>query len=192
LLVCSPGTVLLHLFAAALIQRSSLSSTSDTDAGAKHTQDQDINTIHALYIPVPSPFHAMEAFIDDSAARYRLSVFHCPPPAAPPGTESLPLPVESVSKGPTPATSAVKVPTLSSLSSMAQTALNMLSPSPQNSSGPVGKARGGEGMRQALELYKAAHPHINAILVGTRRGDPHGGTYSAIGHVIVDDASSDI
>ena len=40
---------------------------------------------------------------------------------------------------------------------------------------PVGKARGGEGMRRALEVYKETFPQIEAILVGTRRGDPHGG-----------------
>ncbi|GAW09588.1 adenine nucleotide alpha hydrolases-like protein [Lentinula edodes] len=38
----------------------------------------------------------------------------------------------------------------------------------------VGKAKGGEGMRQALEMYKAQLPHINGILIGTRRTDPHG------------------
>lgn len=43
---------------------------------------------------------------------------------------------------------------------------------------PVGKARGGEGMRRALEVYKENFPHIDAILVGTRRGDPHGGALS--------------
>ncbi|OJT01903.1 FAD synthase [Trametes pubescens] len=34
--------------------------------------------------------------------------------------------------------------------------------------------KGGEGMRQALETYKTRFPHIEAILIGTRRGDPHG------------------
>lgn len=38
-----------------------------------------------------------------------------------------------------------------------------------------GKAKGGEGMRRALELYKEKFPHVDAVLVGTRRGDPHGG-----------------
>lgn len=40
----------------------------------------------------------------------------------------------------------------------------------------VGKAKGGEGMRRALEVYKEKFPLVEAILVGTRRGDPHGGT----------------
>ena len=30
-------------------------------------------------------------------------------------------------------------------------------------------------MRRALEVYKETFPQIEAILVGTRRGDPHGG-----------------
>lgn len=40
---------------------------------------------------------------------------------------------------------------------------------------PVGKAKGGEGMLQALQTYKERFPHISAILIGTRRTDPHGG-----------------
>ncbi|KAI0333702.1 adenine nucleotide alpha hydrolases-like protein [Cubamyces sp. BRFM 1775] len=38
--------------------------------------------------------------------------------------------------------------------------------------------KGGEGMRRALELYKTRFPHIEAILIGTRRGDPHGARLS--------------
>lgn len=45
---------------------------------------------------------------------------------------------------------------------------------------PVGKAKGGEGMRQALEIYKNRFPHITAILIGTRRSDPHGGMSNTI------------
>ncbi|KAJ7594385.1 adenine nucleotide alpha hydrolases-like protein [Mycena floridula] len=42
----------------------------------------------------------------------------------------------------------------------------------------VGKAKGGEGMRQALQIYKDQFPHITAILIGTRRTDPHGSNLS--------------
>lgn len=35
--------------------------------------------------------------------------------------------------------------------------------------------KGGEGMRRGLEVYKGKYPNIEAILIGTRRGDPHGG-----------------
>ena len=37
------------------------------------------------------------------------------------------------------------------------------------------KAKVGIGMRQALEVYKAQFPRIEAILIGIRRSDPHGG-----------------
>jgi FAD synthetase len=39
----------------------------------------------------------------------------------------------------------------------------------------VGTSKGGEGMRRGLELYKERYPDVDAILIGTRRGDPHGG-----------------
>ena len=35
-------------------------------------------------------------------------------------------------------------------------------------------AKGGGGMREALQLYKDHFPRITAILIGTRRTDPHG------------------
>ncbi|TFK87279.1 adenine nucleotide alpha hydrolases-like protein [Polyporus arcularius HHB13444] len=34
--------------------------------------------------------------------------------------------------------------------------------------------KGGEGMRLALEMYKERFPQVEAILIGTRRSDPHG------------------
>ena len=37
------------------------------------------------------------------------------------------------------------------------------------------KAKGGEGMKKALQIYKERFPVIEGILVGTRRNDPHGG-----------------
>ncbi|KZT22951.1 adenine nucleotide alpha hydrolases-like protein [Neolentinus lepideus HHB14362 ss-1] len=40
----------------------------------------------------------------------------------------------------------------------------------------VPKQKGGEGMRRALEQYKVKFPNVEAILVGTRKGDPHGAT----------------
>jgi FAD synthetase len=97
----------------------------------------------------------MESFIDESAVRYGLDVFRCAPPDE--------LPVESVSKGATPSATSAGMEGF-----------------PDQSERPVGKARGGEGMRQALELYKTTHPFIDAILVGTRRGDPHGGQHDML------------
>lgn len=35
---------------------------------------------------------------------------------------------------------------------------------------------GGEGMKKALETYKKSFPHVNGILIGTRRTDPYCGT----------------
>lgn len=52
---------------------------------------------------------------------------------------------------------------------------------------PVGNARGGEGMRRALELYKEKYPHIEAILIGTRRSDPHGGELFCLGDELPSD-----
>ncbi|KAK0205441.1 hypothetical protein DFS33DRAFT_767082 [Desarmillaria ectypa] len=40
------------------------------------------------------------------------------------------------------------------------------------------KPRGGSGMLQALEIYKQKFPEISAILIGTRRADPHGAKLS--------------
>ena len=52
-------------------------------------------------------------------------------------------------------------------------------PTPGAQAAPVAEqpkhVKGGEGMRLALELYKNRFPQIEAILIGTRRGDPHGG-----------------
>lgn len=62
------------------------------------------------------------------------------------------LPVESVSQPNTPG--------------------SVLSPKPQ---------KGGEGMKQALEDYKEKFPEIEAILIGTRRTDPHGGALRPMG-----------
>lgn len=38
-------------------------------------------------------------------------------------------------------------------------------------------AKGGEGMKNALAVYKEKFPNIEAILIGTRRTDPHGGKF---------------
>lgn len=44
----------------------------------------------------------------------------------------------------------------------------------------VGKAKGGQGMRDALAVYKDAYPNIKGILIGTRRTDPHGGGLACV------------
>ena len=116
--------------------------------------------IPSLYIPVPSPFPELERFITDSAQSYNLDLFRCLVPEHP--TPSTPLPVESVTRPTTP----------SSLILQLQEGVEL---GAAHKTYAVGKAKGGEGMRRALETYKAQFPYIQAILVGTRRDDPHGG-----------------
>jgi len=109
-------TVLLHLYATALAKRTVSPS------------------IPAIYIPVPSPFPALEAFISHTARAYNLSVFTC------------------------------AVPGLTATST--------------ETSIPDGDAltNGSHDMREALQLYRSRFPTVEAILIGTRRTDPHGAT----------------
>jgi FAD synthetase len=101
--------------------------------------------IPAVYIPVLSPFTTLEDFIDDSARTYNLDLFSCTRHSDP-HVESVP-----------PAASSI----------------DLNSSNIDRDRQPTGKAKG-EGMREALQLYKDHFPKITAILVGTRRTDPHG------------------
>jgi len=125
--------VLLHLFAGALARRSL----------SPHEQGKPIA---GIYIPIPSPFPALESFIDDTVKNYNIELFRC-------WSHS-----ESVLDSTTPPL-------------QLHGGING-SESPSKS---VAKANAAEGMRQALEVYKKHYPHISAILIGTRRTDPHGG-----------------
>ncbi|KAI0753257.1 adenine nucleotide alpha hydrolases-like protein [Daedaleopsis nitida] len=120
-------TVLLHLVAASI--------------GRRAKPDVSSAPLAAVYIPVPSPFPELEAFIGHAASAYQLDLFRCQPP-----TDS-DFPVETVA-------------------------------TPGASFAPVlerpNHVKGGEGMRLALEMYKNRFPQVEAILIGTRRGDPHG------------------
>ncbi|KAG6809070.1 hypothetical protein H0H92_001732 [Tricholoma furcatifolium] len=128
------GTVLLHLYAGALAKRLA--------------PGQAMKPIPAFYIPVPSPFPVLEAFIEDAAKAYNLDLFRCFSPS------------EHGSNGVNPCVTA--------------DAANYLdSKNPQRN-----KNKGAEGMRKALEAYKQRFPHISAVLIGTRRTDPHGATLS--------------
>ncbi|KDQ32948.1 hypothetical protein PLEOSDRAFT_1013308, partial [Pleurotus ostreatus PC15] len=120
-------TVLLHLYAGALIRRLPSSEAP--------------KPIPSIYISVPSPFPVLEDFIVEAAKAYNLDLFHCHPTL-----------------------------TDSELTDYVSAAV----PPPK----AVGKARGGEGMKRALEIYKQKFPHITGILIGTRRSDPHGGELS--------------
>ncbi|KAJ3004010.1 hypothetical protein NUW54_g5015 [Trametes sanguinea] len=62
-------TVLLHLVAASLGRRTQAPIPP--------------KPLAAVYIPVPSPFPQLEAFIDEVAKAYHLDLFHCPHPSGP-------------------------------------------------------------------------------------------------------------
>lgn len=120
-----------------------------------HRTPPSLKALPAVYIPVPSPFTELEEFIWESARAYNLDLFAC-------SSESdAPLPVESVTPG-TATPNARKQGEEDYVGRFLR---------------PVGNARGGEGMRRALHLYKERYPQIEAILVGTRRTDPHGGEF---------------
>ena len=136
---------MLHLFAAVLARRCNPSLMQSL-------------RIPALYIPVPSPFPELELFIESCTRTYGLDLFRCSLPE--PSASSPPLPIESVTRPTTPS----PVPQASK-NERSLTASKVY---------PVGKAKGGEGMRRALETYKEQFPHIHAILIGTRKDDPHG------------------
>ena len=146
---------MLHLFVAVLAARSSLSASGSSSSS------KALDPIQAIYIPPPSPFTELEEFIQRSSKAYNLSLFHCPPPEA---ADHRLLPVESVSGTTTP----LLLPNTNT------NGTNTASAAQQQLSQPVGTAKGGSGMKLALTTYASRFPHIRAILVGTRRTDPHG------------------
>ncbi|KAG9307971.1 hypothetical protein JVU11DRAFT_12777 [Chiua virens] len=124
-------------------------------AALAHRNPSSSKPIPSVYIPVPSSFAELEDFIRESAKAYDLDLFKCPLDS------DIPLPVESVTPG-------AATPDVRSQGDDYVSHAGL----PR----PVGKARGGEGMRRALHLYKEKYQHIDAILIGTRRSDPHGAT----------------
>ncbi|KAG7095675.1 hypothetical protein E1B28_006391 [Marasmius oreades] len=105
------------------------------------------SSIPAIYIAVPSPFPVLEQFIEETKQQYNLDLFCVRPPES-----------DTVESVVTPEVQKSGKDYVSHL------------PHPK----AVGKSKGGEGMRQALEIYKKRFPHIRGILIGTRRSDPHG------------------
>ncbi|KAF8892881.1 hypothetical protein BD779DRAFT_1436325 [Infundibulicybe gibba] len=116
----------------------------------RQTSSQSTKSIPGIYIAVPSPFPVLEDFIESSSKAYNLDLFCCRPPSEP---------VESVT---TPAAERSGSDYVEQLKHPRA----------------VGKAKGAEGMRQALEIYKEKFSNISAILIGTRRSDPHGANLS--------------
>ncbi|KAJ8700593.1 3'-phosphoadenosine 5'-phosphosulfate sulfotransferase [Pleurotus ostreatus] len=120
-------TVLLHLYAGALIRRLPSSEAP--------------KPIPSIYISVPSPFPVLEDFIVEAAKAYNLDLFHCHPTL----TDS--EPVESVvtphANGTTSKTDYVSAAV----------------PPPK----AVGKARGGEGMKRALDRDTSKSSPISLV-----------------------------
>jgi FAD synthetase len=113
--------------------------------------------LKSIYIPVPSPFEQLESFIDQCEQDYGLDLYRIPPPVLDPSTlstsSSLPAAMQEAGSS-SPSASTIKSDSESSA------------------------AKGGEGMKRALEEYKSKLPHITAILIGTRSTDPHGAVLS--------------
>ena len=142
--------MLLHLFAAALARRSSSPTNQN-------------KPIAGIYIPIPSPFPALEAFIDDTIRNYNMELFRCRNVS------------ESTLDG---SVTPVQLNIAGGSSSSSSGAEGV---SPRNVSVPNGdaepkvKVAAADGMRQALDMYKKRYPNVSAVLIGTRRTDPHGG-----------------
>ncbi|KAK7461019.1 3'-phosphoadenosine 5'-phosphosulfate sulfotransferase [Stygiomarasmius scandens] len=124
--------------------------------GRRRQSSEYDKPIPSLYISMPSPFPVLEEFIEQAAKDYNLDLFHCRPPE--------PDTVESVVT-PAPVTASNGADYVNTVPQL---------PHPK----AVGKSKGGEGMRQALQIYKDQHPNITGILIGTRRSDPHGAKLS--------------
>jgi FAD synthetase len=108
---------------------------------------QQIHPIAGIYIPIPSPFPALEAFIDDTVRNYNMDLFRCRNLSSESALDSTSTPLQlsgSVRRG---ATAPAKLK----------------------------KDDAADGMRRALDMYKKRHPNISAVLIGTRHTDPHGG-----------------
>ncbi|KIY49852.1 adenine nucleotide alpha hydrolases-like protein [Fistulina hepatica ATCC 64428] len=118
---------------------------------AKRTpSNHSMKPIPGVYIAAPSTFPSLEEFIDSAAQAYNLDLFHTRPPNQP--VESVDTPSQSNGTSHTDVSDPL--------------------------SKPLGSSKGAEGMKQALQIYKDRYPHISAILIGTRRTDPHGGRLS--------------
>lgn len=116
---------------------------------ARRRKDSFQGPTHALYIPVPSPFPQLESFISQAVRDYNLDLFKCN--ADPPIQTHDSLPSKEKEKRVEPTAYAVDEAVRSH------------------------NIRSGEEMSRALQIYKDRFPNISAILVGTRRTDPHGG-----------------
>lgn len=141
------GTVLLHLYVASLARRLKPA--------------EELKPIHAIYIPVPSPFHVLEQFIEDCVSLYNLDLYSC----------------KSTEEEQTPTVESVNVEIPSPNLNTTGSGDGGESEGSTIQMKAVSNSKGGGGMRLALENYKKAFPKVTAILIGTRRTDPHGGKF---------------
>ncbi|GJE98724.1 phosphoadenosine phosphosulfate reductase family protein [Phanerochaete sordida] len=121
--------------------------------GRRLADGRSLKSIPSLYIPVLSPFPELEVFIYECAKAYKLDLYRCEPPSN--GS----LQVESVTEPSSP-----EAP----FSTLPENKQKMAPPA------TTARAKGGDGMKAALQIYKDTFPRIEAIVIGTRRTDPHG------------------
>ena len=119
--------------------------------------------LQAVYIPVASPFPTLEQFIEQTSSAYNLTLFKCTNPEPE-------LPVESVTQPVTPSASTLNL----NMSALSVSTINGTNDGGAGNVGHGKRAKGGEGMKNALCVYKEKFPHVRAIFIGTRRSDPHG------------------
>ena len=108
------------------------------------------DAIPALHIPVPSPFSILEAFIESCIKSYNLDLYNCKPPP-----ERTP-------------------PVVQTTKSASRVSVNGAEGDVPRKVSEI-RSKSSEEMRRALEQYKKKFPNIAAIIIGTRRTDPHGG-----------------
>ena len=194
-LVCNKGTVLLHLYAGALARRLLNSSPSTPPTSEQPTSVR----IHAIHIPVPSPFPQLEEFIQQAVEDYNIDLFHCD--LDNPEDEKNKwekgqianeaegtLKLNSVSSNsdsvPESKTSrpeeAKRLPVDSSILRSTPLSAAAAAPTPAPITIQPVNETGRNHMRQALQAYKDRFPHISGILLGTRRTDPHGGNVNSL------------
>ncbi|TRM67050.1 hypothetical protein BD626DRAFT_627485 [Schizophyllum amplum] len=154
---------------------------STTTAPTTTTTTPTPPPIPALYIAVPSPFPALEDFIAVCARIYNLDLFHIRPEEEE-GVESVETPRGEGVGGEGGRTEYVvgqpHAPPRADGIAPPRADGHAPPRAVGKAKGAVGKAKGAEGMKHALQTYKDTFPRIGAILIGTRRSDPHGARLS--------------
>jgi len=190
------GTVLLHLYAGALARRL-LNSPPSTPQLPTSEQPTAVR-IHAIHIPVPSPFPQLEEFIQQAVEDYNIDLFHCDLDNPEDeknkwekaqianeteGTLKLDSVSSLVNSDSVPELrpeEAKRLPVDSSILRSTPLSAAAAAPTPAPITIQPVIETGRDLMRQALQAYKDRFPHISGILLGTRRTDPHGGNVNSL------------